>query len=235
MPCEQRCMMSSSREEFPNLSRLEAWDSESASPRTVKLPSLQAATPRRTRSFSCTMCSARRSSSGVNWSLCSLNASTETSRKCVTVSPSFLRKAAAAEKHTARSSSYFPSTRACGAFVLANTNWAPTMGTTSWDTERQSIKMSEPARPIPELYWSKTPQPMPTKLFSAALAALTSVRSSKRPTLLGKRRASNLAVAISNAAELDTPAPAGTFETTKASKPTTCTSIFASSLTTPKI
>mmetsp|Transcript_109177 Transcript_109177/g.315443 ORF Transcript_109177/g.315443 Transcript_109177/m.315443 type:complete len:267 (-) Transcript_109177:474-1274(-) len=234
MPSAQRCMMSSSREEFWKESRLEAWDSESRAPSATMSTALQAATPSTTRRFSWTMCIACRNCSAVKAPLCFSNASTETSRRCVAASsPMAFLSTSAAAKQFFLSSSYFPSTRACGALVLARTKCAPEKGTISCDTVRQSRQSNEFARPIPEQYWSRMPQPMPTKLFSAAFETLTRLRASNWPTDSGHKRASNLQVAISSAAELETPPPDGTSEATNVSKPHTLMSNFANSLTTP--
>mmetsp|Transcript_91696 Transcript_91696/g.259683 ORF Transcript_91696/g.259683 Transcript_91696/m.259683 type:complete len:255 (-) Transcript_91696:304-1068(-) len=234
MPAAHSCMMSSSRQEFPKLSRLEMCECDMSAPISFMSPLLRAFMPSSTRSFSVTMWLETLRCNADSFAACSLKRLEPTSRRCVMlVSPMASLKVAAAAKQCARSSSYLPSTSWWGAYVFASTKQAPRKGTYSKPRVRQSRKTSDPARPMPELNWSRMPQPMPTKLFSAALAALISARSSSLPTLLGKSRASSLAVDISTAAELETPAPGGTSEVRKTSNPPTSTPSFLSSSTTP--
>mmetsp|Transcript_18969 Transcript_18969/g.53493 ORF Transcript_18969/g.53493 Transcript_18969/m.53493 type:complete len:226 (-) Transcript_18969:496-1173(-) len=215
-PSAARTMASSCGQEFLKSQLLELCDALICTPSLCRSPSLSACTESRTRWFSCTMCFAHARAPGGSMSLCASKSSTDTSRRWVTVLSSALSNRAAASSQLLRSCMYCPSTSWCGACVFASTKAAaPPKGTCSnLSRSRQSRKTRWSALPMPELNWSSTPHPMPTKLFSALLHMSTTSRSERALQASGKSWASSFAVAISRAALLDTPEPIGTLVTT---------------------
>mmetsp|Transcript_20328 Transcript_20328/g.53352 ORF Transcript_20328/g.53352 Transcript_20328/m.53352 type:complete len:225 (-) Transcript_20328:439-1113(-) len=210
IPSAHSAMTSSSLHEFPKSSRLDKCESFSIWPMPARSPALRAAIALWTRSFSVTMCFALRLCASDSLSACSASRSELTSlRWVILLLPVSLLMALATAKQCCRSSLYFPSTSWCGALVFASTNCAPLKGANLKYSVRQSRNTTWPALPLPEVNWSRMPQPMPTKLFSAAFATWIISMSASFPTVDGNRLASSLAVAISTAAELDMPAPCG--------------------------
>ncbi len=154
------------------------------------------------RSFSVITCRARRQVSASSSSARASKSARLTSRSAGTP------KNRAAASHCVRRSLYAESTSPRRVPVSRTTATVPGgRGTSCVSSERQSIRSACPALPAAEIIWSMMPQLTPTHLFSARCPNFAIATASQGSCEI---RVKARTVAISSAAEEESPAPIGT-------------------------